>query len=319
MIDDFFADETAKASKVKKTKKKRKNVKISGFDLGELDHPVVKIDLKPIETVEMTPTPIKDDFESELGLESVVVGPSVEVEEDVVVVTREENRVLDDGFEKDLLDYQETVNLSEKTLRDRMGDFKRDSLTVILIHMTVGKNEYHVKVKADKSVGKVIDKFKTGEVIYFPQLRMYLSPGETFYSLIGLREVLVQEMGMLVCRGFLITKAEAEMKLKEQTASSQPEDDNDEDDVVIISNTTESTAEGGPEEEFPITLLISEKLKYKVMVKPDTLVDALYGYLEGKTPGTAVTLMFDHDPLERGVTIGETEIEDGDIIDVTYL
>lgn len=332
MIDDFFAEESSKVSKQKKVKKRKKVKVSSGLNLKELDIPTVKTEHLIETKQQIQQTSIKDDFEMELGLETTIVEETLISEDDEAIVITEEIEL--DDFEKDLLDYQTTVNLSEQTLQQRMGDYKKDISTIILIHLTVAPNEFHVKVKADKSVGKVINKFKTGEVIYFPQLKMYLSSQDTFYALIGCREVLQQDQGMLVCRGFLITKQEADLKLKEQTASSQPEEEEEEtkdDDLSVVTTTTTTAATttsitnkgiSMPSNgEFPITLLISEKLKYKVMVKPDTIVDALCGYLEEKIGGFGkrLSLMFDNEPLELGTKISETEIEEDDIIDVVYL
>lgn len=333
MIEDFFAEE-ARVTKPRRHKKKRRvgetrSVTPTVQSAEEVpEAPLLHKQLRevPTTTISSEVEPV-DDFERELGLEQAQKKPACEPESASGLDSQDDVEIIEptDDFDRHLQSYQDMVSKGGQTLEERVGSIAKDATTVILVHLSVGSEEFHVKVRADKRVGRVLAKFGREGVIYFPQLRMYLGAADTFYAVAGLREVLQQDMGMLVCRGIVLSEKDAKDAVEAVEAIGANDDDEDGDVSVTAAVTSSEVAAVGAVEAngFPVTLQVSSKLKYKVMVTPATVVSALHAYLAAKTPpggpsARRARLSFDNEVLDPASTISATELEEDDIIDVSY-
>lgn len=269
-------------------------------------------------------------FEQELGLKPIrhhhndkSVSPSMEAEEvvsNVVEVVAEGGKADEDNqIEEYISSYESTMNQLSQV--GQLESSQLDMRQILILHLTFEEQQLTIKVRCNKLVSELLAKLGIRDapnwVIYLDDLQMVLNCEDSLIPIVCL-DNLETLAGDVVVYGKVMRKEDVDRELASRAALSQPDAEtegaeaaDEEDDVVVVEPEPQQTED----EQFIVTLLLSEKIQYKLQVRPSSTVAQLVQYLQDRGHA-GVRLSFDNEDLEVDTLIQDTELEDGDLIDV---
>lgn len=214
-----------------------------------------------------------------------------------------------------LYNAQESLKNSSVDTQDRAED---DPFVVSLEDARLKRN-YNLEVMPTMKLTEVIEMYKYRLKLPTKLLVTVSSGGDVLDE----KETL-KTLGIYKGQSLLVEYDEDLLKqlLEEGDYVGDADEADDADDLVELDErrTVEDSTDCG-EKYFTVYMAGKDKKRYKVDVKPSTMIAELAAFYKQKAelpPDTKITLSFDDEDLDMSGTVADTELEEDYMIDVIY-